>query len=210
MKTIGIVAHSAEGAALCFITACREGAAALGPHMHPPIVLSAVPMALSMPGWESGDHDSVAACLSRGIEQVAAAGADFYVCPDNTAHIVLEKIAARTPIPGLHIADVVCDQIAANGWKRAGLLGTRWTMTGPVYARALEERGLERLIPEEPVRERLNHAIFDELCRGVFEDTTTRGFLAARAVAAAIDERQMESRGGWLAARIPNGQAGHR
>ena len=50
MKTVGIAAHSAEGGALCFITACRAGARYLGPHMHPPIVLSAVPKGLSLPG----------------------------------------------------------------------------------------------------------------------------------------------------------------
>src|SRR5678816_2842576 len=64
MKTIGIVAHSAEGAALCFLTACREGGRQLGPHMHPPIVMSAVPLALSMPGWETGNHEDVAKFLS--------------------------------------------------------------------------------------------------------------------------------------------------
>ena len=140
MKTLGIVAHSAEGGALCFITACREGAAHLGPHMHPDIVLSAVPMGLSMPGWMSGDRAVVARNLTRGVQQVADAGADFFVCPDNTAHIVLEEIVGDLPLPGLHIADVVCGEIGRNGWRNAGLLGTRWTMTGPVYAKALAKR----------------------------------------------------------------------
>ncbi len=179
MKTIGIVAHSAEGAALCFQTACRKGGERLGPYLHPTIVMSAVPMGLSMPGWESGDHDRVADNLARGIRLVADAGADFYVCPDNTAHIVLERIAPSTPIPGLHIADAVCDEIASNGWKRVGLLGTKWTMTGPVYASALGKRGMERLIPDDAVRAVLNSAIFDELCRGVFHPATTRRFLDA-------------------------------
>ena len=67
MKTIGIVAHSAEGGALCFITACREGQAVLGSHMHPEIVLSAIPLGLSLPGWESDDHDAVARQLRREI-----------------------------------------------------------------------------------------------------------------------------------------------
>lgn len=177
MKTLGIVAHSAEGGALCFLTACREGAERLGPHMHPDIVVSAVPMARSMEGWQTGNHAAVATHLARGVEMVAAAGADFWVCPDNTAHIVLETIAADLPIPGLHIADVVCREIAAGGWRRVGLLGTKWTMTGPVYARALEQRGWERLVPGEAAREALNAAIFDELCQGVFTDGTTRIFL---------------------------------
>ena len=179
MKTIGIVAHSAEGAALCYLTACREGGAQLGPHMHPTIVMSSVPMALSMPGWETENHEDVAKFLSQGVEIVADAGADFYVCPDNTAHIVLERIASDLPLPGLHIAEVVCGEIVARGWKRVGLLGTKWTMTGPVYARALEQRGLERIIPDEPVREQLNTAIFDELCQAIFNDETTQHFVDA-------------------------------
>jgi aspartate racemase len=178
-KTIGIVAHSAEGGALCFITACREGAKLMGEHMHPEIVLSAVPMALSMPGYLNDDHDIVAEQLAKGVRQVADAGADFYICPDNTAHIVLEKIAHGLPIPGLHIADVVCDSIKRNGWQRVGLLGTKYTMTGPVYERSLGRLGLERLIPDEPTRENLNAAIFDELCNGVFRESTTRIFVEA-------------------------------
>jgi len=179
MKTIGIVAHSAEGAALCYLTACREGGVKLGPHMHPTIVMSSVPMALSLPGYESGNHKIVAQVLSEGVELVAKAGADFFVCPDNTAHIVLEPIAAELPIPGLHIADVVCQEIMSHGWKRVGLLGTKYTMTGPVYERALAQRGLERLVPDEPVREQLNTAIFDELCQSIFNAETTQRFVAA-------------------------------
>jgi len=178
-KTIGIVAHSAEGGALCFITACREGAKLMGEHMHPEIVLSAVPMALSMPGYVNDDHDIVAEQLAKGVRQVADAGADFFICPDNTAHIVLEKIAHGLPIPGLHIADVVCDSIKRKGWRRVGLLGTKYTMTGPVYERSLERLGLERFIPAELTREKLNDAIFDELCNGVFRESTTQLFVEA-------------------------------
>jgi aspartate racemase len=179
MKTIGIVAHSAEGAALCFITACREGQKALGAHMHPEIVLSAVPMGLSMPAWESDDYDQVAEHLRHGVERVAAAGADFFVCPDNTAHIVLERIIDTLPIPGLHIADVVTSEMRERGWQSAGLLGTRWTMTGSVYADALERRGFSRHIPDEATRAMIDTAIFDELCQGIFTTSTTSSFVDA-------------------------------
>ena len=179
MKTIGIVAHSAEGAALCFLTACREGAVHLGTHMHPNIVMSAVPMGLSLAAWEANDHLAVAKFLTQGVQQVADAGADFFVCPDNTAHIALEKVAADLPLPGLHIAEVVCHEITKRGWNRVGLLGTKWTMTGPVYERALRNRSLEKLIPDEQTRQRLNTAIFDELCNGIFNASTTDHFLGA-------------------------------
>ncbi|MFG0306857.1 MAG: aspartate/glutamate racemase family protein [Phycisphaerales bacterium JB040] len=179
MRTIGIAAHSAEGGTLCFLTACHEGATHLGEHMHPTIVASCVPMGLAMPGWEAGDYDRVAPHLARGVELVAKAGADFYVCPDNTAHLVLERIAGELPLPGLHIAEVVVGAIRSRGWSRAGLLGTRWTMTGAVYERALSGAGIERVIPDEPEREALNAAIFDELCRGEFREETAGLFLRA-------------------------------
>lgn len=179
MKTIGIVAHSFEGGALCFITACREGVVLLGPHMHPKIVMSVIPMALSLPGWEANDYAAVGKFLAEGVQKVADAGADFFICPDNTAHIVMEQIVDDLPIPGLHIADVVCNEISKQGSKRVGLLGTSWTMTGPVYETALKKRGLERLIPDEATRKLLNSAIFDELCMSIFNARTTDLFLGA-------------------------------
>lgn len=179
MRTIGIVAHSYEGGTLSFITTCREGAARLGPHMHPNIVASAIPMALSMPGWENDDHELVAKHLAQGVEQVTRAGAEFFICPDNTAHIVLEKIAAKLPIPGLHIADVVCAEILASGWRTVGLLGTKWTMIGPVYQQALAARNLTKLLPDANFQQRINAAIFDELCQSVFEPKTVEMFLQA-------------------------------
>ena len=141
--------------------------------------MSVVPLALSMPGYETDDHASVAEFLTEGVQKVADAGADFYICPDNTAHIVLEPIASNLPLPGLHIADVVCHELTQHGSKNVGLLGTRWTMTGPVYERALSKRGMERLIPDDATRELLNTAIFDELCLGIFNQTTTDLFVGA-------------------------------
>lgn len=179
MRTIGIAAHSFEGGALCFLTACREGGAKLGPHMHPEIVLSAVPMALSLPSWESSDHETVGRHLALGVKRVADAGADFFICPDNTAHLVLERIAETLPIPGLHIADVVCGEIEARGWRRVGLLGTKWTMTGSVYEQALARRGMQRMLPDETFRAEINAAIFDELCQGIFKNHTIQMFVDA-------------------------------
>jgi hypothetical protein len=48
-RHIGIVAVSAEGAALCYRTICSEGAAVLGPHDHPQVTLHTYPLAEYMP-----------------------------------------------------------------------------------------------------------------------------------------------------------------
>lgn len=178
-KKIGIVAHSYEGGSLCFITACRAGAELLGPHWHPNIILSAVPLGLSMPAWESDNFVEVEQFLIEGVEQVAKGGADFFICPDNTAHLVLENIVDKLPIPGLHIADVICQEIKSNGWKNIGLLGTKWTMTGSVYENSLKAENLIKIIPNESTQNKINNAIFEELCQGVFQQETIELFIEA-------------------------------
>ncbi len=176
-KCVGIVAHSYEGGALCFLSACQVGAAKLGAHMHPDMVLSAIPMGKSMAAWEQDDYVTVGKYLAQGVQQVSDAGADFFVCPDNTAHLALEPVVDELPIPGLHIAQVVCHEIDRRGWHQVGLLGTKWTMHGTVYPDAMRAHGQRKLIPAEAAIQRINDAIFEELCQGVFVPETVDYFI---------------------------------
>ena len=97
MKHIGILAHSFEGAALCYRTMCLEGVVRLGPHLHPEITLTGVAMQHMMPAYEAGDYQAVRRMFLHDIDKLAAADADFFVCPDNTAHIALESDDLRSP-----------------------------------------------------------------------------------------------------------------
>jgi aspartate racemase len=133
-------------------------------------------MGLSMPSWKANDYVEIAKHFKNGVDQIAAAGADFFICPDNTGHIVLEKIINELPIAGLHIAEVVRHEIIGNGWKKVGLLGTTWTMKGPVYLNALSARNLKTIVPDENTMGAINDSIFDELCQGVFKQETVELF----------------------------------
>jgi aspartate racemase len=185
-RHIGILAHSAEGALLCYRTAVHEGIARLGPHDHPRITMTGAPMAPALPLWEAGKIDALRRLFAEDAGRLAAAGADFFVLPDNTAHIALEAPGEPFAIPCLHIAEVVADQAAAQGARRVAILGTRWTMEGPVYGAALERRGIGWEIPDEDDRQRVHDVIFDELCLGQFRDESRAeygaiiGRLAAR------------------------------
>ena len=167
MRHLGILAHSAEGAALCFRAFCQEGFARLGPHEHPDVTLDCIALARSMPAWDDGDHRSIRATLALSVERLAAAGADFLVCPDNTAHMALEEPGPDLAVPGLHIAEVVADRAAADGSRRVGVLGTRYLMDGPVYPRAFAARGIAAEVPDADDRQRINQVIFDELVNGL-------------------------------------------
>lgn len=170
MKHVGVLAHSFEGATLCFRTACLEGVAKLGPHMHPEITMTCSPMALVLDAWERGDNEELRAFFMRDSEKLAAAKADFFVLPDNTAHIAMESPGDPFPIPGLHIGEVVAEQAARNGRTKVGILGTKYTMNGPVYPGALGRRGIDWAVPSPEDQKLVNDVIFDELCLGVFTE----------------------------------------
>jgi aspartate racemase len=170
MKHLGLLAHSTEGAALCFRTFCQEGFRRIGPHDHPDVTIDCIAMARSMAAWDAGDYLPIRSTLARSADRLARAGADFFVCPDNTAHLALEQPGADLALPGLHIAEVVAQQAARDGQRRVGVLGTRYTMDGPVYPAALAACGIAAEMPEPDDRALINKIIFDELVNGVFTD----------------------------------------
>lgn len=173
----GILAHSSEGAALCFLTFCREGFAEMGQHMHPDVMMDCAAMGHVMPAWAAGDHGAVREFLAEAVERLAAGGSDFFACPDNTAHISLELAGPELALPGINIADVVAERAAALGMKRVGVLGTRFTMAGPVYRRALPAADIEPVFPNDEERTDIDRIIFDELVEGQFTDASRRRYV---------------------------------
>lgn len=167
-RHIGIVACSAEGAALCYRTICTEGAALMGAHAHPEISMHTPSLADYMACIYRNDWPGVAGLMLASAEKLAKAGADFLICPDNTIHQALPHVLPRSPLPWLHIAEVVAAEAAARGFKRIGIAGTRWLVDSEVYPEKLSERGLEYLRPTDAERDDTNRIIMDELVMGIF------------------------------------------
>ncbi len=167
---IGIVACSAEGAALCYRTICAEAPALMGEHAHPEITMHTHPLADYMVHIRPGNWAGVAELMLSSCRKVAACGAHLAICPDNTIHQAFGLVEPRSPIPWLHIARVVAAEARRQGHARLGILGTRYLMEGPVYPAALAPAGLAHLIPDPPDRERINDIIFKELVNAVFTE----------------------------------------
>jgi aspartate racemase len=119
-----------------------------------------------------GDWKSVADLLLKSARNVVNAGADFAICPDNTCHGAFPYLVGRSPLPWLHIAEVVAEEAARSGFKQLGILGTKYLMEGSVYRKALKALGIATEIPEEIDRDRINTIIFDELVNAVFTERT--------------------------------------
>jgi len=168
-KHIGIVACSAEGAALCYRTICVEGAAWFGPHNHPEVSMHTYSLAKYMGFIHAENWNGVADLMVASAEKLAAIGADFLICPDNTIHRVLPQVRPRSRLPWLHIAECVMAEAQEKGFKRVGLTGTRFLMESDVYP--------EELVRPSPAdRERINAIIFDELVYGRFRPEALRYF----------------------------------
>ena len=112
---------------MCYRTICLEAPAVLGEHDHPEITLNSMPMAAHMPYIRAGDWEGVAGLLLESARKVAKAGADFAICPDNTYHQAFEHLLPPSPIPWLHIAEVVAEEARRRGYVRLGILGTKYS-----------------------------------------------------------------------------------
>lgn len=176
MSHIGIVACSAEGAALCYRTICVEGAEWLGRHNHPEVSMHTHPLAQYMECIYRDDWPGVGELMLSSAKKLANVGADFVVCPDNTIHQALPYIEARSPLPWLHIAEVVAGVAAARGFRRLGLTGTSYLVESEVYPEKLSARGLEYMRPDARERSEINRIIFDELVYGVFRPEAVSTF----------------------------------
>ena len=165
---IGIVACSAEGAALCYRTICVEGAGVLGPHAHPEVSMHTHPLAEYVKRLDRGDLQGVGELMLSSARKLASAGADFLICPDNTIHQALPFVEPQSPLPWLHIAEVVAADAARRGFRRVGLTGTRWLVESDVYPEKLTAYGLEYLRPNAAECTEANRIIMDELVNAVF------------------------------------------
>ena len=139
--------------------------------------MSVLPMGAVLKAYDRNDLDVVNAHLRQTAQRLKAAGCDFFVCPDNTAHIALDAAKEPYPLPALHICEIVAERAVADGRKRVGLFGTKWTMDGPAYPTAFARHGLELRLPLPVDRVLIDRVIFDELCQGIVNAASRGNFV---------------------------------
>jgi len=173
---IGVVGCSAEGAALCYRTICVEGAQLLGAHAHPEVSMHTPSFALYIQCLERDDWQGVGNLMLQSAAKLERSGADFLICPDNTIHQAFGYVEPRSPLPWLHIAEVVATEAAQRGFRRLGLLGTQWLVSSEVFPEKLNPRGLDYMRPTAVERREINRIIFAELVCGIFRSEAINYF----------------------------------
>jgi len=166
---VGIVACSAEGAALCYRTICTEGGDLFDRLIHPAVSIHTQPFGEYVAALENDDWDRVAELMIGSAEILNAAGVNFLICPDNTIHRVLPRVEKRSTLPWIHIAEVVAEEAQRRGFRRVGILGTRWLVDSDVYPEKLAARQIFQMRPSDEERDECSRIIMDELVYGIFK-----------------------------------------
>ncbi len=178
VEHIGIVGCSAEGASLCYRTICQEAPDVLGPHAHPEITMHTPSLADYVACLERGDMEGVAALMNQSAMVLHRAGADFLICPDNTIHQDFDRMEPNSPLPWLHIARVTATQAVDRGFRRLGVLGTKWLVDSDVYPDALAPLGIEVMRPSPEDRDLVDRIIMTELVPGIVRQESTEAILS--------------------------------
>ncbi len=173
---IGIVACSAEGAALCYRTICLEAEALMGRYMHPEVTMHTHSLGEYMRFVDEGNWEGVAGLMLDSAIKLQKAGSDFLVCPDNTIHRVMHLVTPKSPLPWLHIAEEVAHEAGRRGYKKVGLTGTKMLVESQVYPNKLQASGIACVKPTAEERDEIHRIIFEELVHGVFEEESLEYF----------------------------------
>jgi len=179
MKTIGLLGgmtseSSAEYYKLINIFT-RER---LGGNHSAKSVMVSVDFGEMEPMMEAGEWDTLKSELAKTAVSIEKGGADFLVICTNTIHKFADYFEDMVNIPILNMIDAVAASIKERGFKKVGLLGTRFTMVEDFYKKRLRDRhGIESVIPEEQDREFIHKVIVNELSIGNFKQSSRDGYV---------------------------------
>mgnify|MGYP003672571343 FL=1 len=179
MRVIGVLGGMSWESTQGYYRALNDGVkAALGGLHSAKIVLISVDFAEIEAMQQQGDWEAAGELLASAAQRVEGAGADCLLIATNTMHKVAPAVERAITIPLLHIADATAEQLQADGVRRVGLLGTRFTMEQDFYIGRLEERfGIEVVVPHQAERDIVHRVIFEELCHGRVDDVSRQRYL---------------------------------
>jgi aspartate racemase len=126
---------------------------------------------------EADRWDDIERLMCEAARKLEEAGADCLLIGANTMHRIADAIQAAVSIPVLHVAEEAGKEIKKKGLTNVALLGTKYTMQLDFYKNKLAAQGINTIIPGEEEIAFINHAIYNEMGKGVFLPETKARFL---------------------------------
>ena len=177
MKTIGIVGGIGPESTVDYYKLLLKRSLELGGSRSPQIVINSVDFWAMRALLEKGDDVGLADMLVRDIETLGRAGADVAIIAANTPHMVFDRVQPRAAVPIVSIVEATRDAAEAQGLRRLGLLGTRFTTQARFYPDVFAARGLEIVVPEPDDLMYVHEKYVGELVEGRFLDSTRDGLV---------------------------------
>ena len=171
MKTVGLVGGLGPESTIDYYRRILETWARADPSSSPSIVIDSLDV---QRGLRLVEHDrpGLTEYLLGSLRRLAGAGVDFIAITANTAHIVFDDLAARSPVPLLSIVEVCVEEAQRRGLRRLGLLGTRFTMEAPFYPTVFARHGIAVVAPSPADRAWVHDRYIGQLLKGDFRDET--------------------------------------
>ena len=116
--------------------------------------------------------------LLEKVVSLQKAGAEFAVIGANTPHIVFDKVRSRSPIPMLSIIEETRKNAQKRGFKKLGLLGTKFTMEADFFKKPFVDNKMAVVVPEKEDQELIHHRLFSEIELGIMKDSTREELLS--------------------------------
>jgi aspartate racemase len=138
----------------------------MGDHASAPLLIESLEFSQMVRLSSADDWARATKTLVASAKRLEKAGATAVIIGANSMHRVYDEVAAAVKVPVLHIADCVGERMAADGVKKAAVIGTRNVMLESFYRQKLISRDIELLPPEMAFVETLDRIIYDELTRG--------------------------------------------
>lgn len=166
MRKLGLIGGMSWVSTAMYYEAINRGVAKRqGGLASAPLLLESLDFATVAKLQSAGEWDVLAEMVIASAKRLEKAGAEGLILCSNTAHKMHDWVDGEIRIPMLHIGDVTAARLNRDGVKRAGLIGTRFTMTETFYRERLEAHGIEVSVPEPALMNEIDRIIFDELAR---------------------------------------------
>lgn len=190
MKTIGIIGGLGPEATVDYYNLIIE-AFKTGDLNYPEIIIYSVNMSVFIGLMKEKRYDEAVKIMIEKTESLKKAGADFAAITANTPHMLFDSIQERSALPLLSIVEATCRECKRQGLKRAGLMGTGFTMNATFYQDVFRKNGIEVIIPGESDKDLINRKLFSEIELGIFKDETRQ--LLIRIIGTMVREEQIDS-----------------
>ncbi|MFC1555771.1 aspartate/glutamate racemase family protein [candidate division KSB1 bacterium] len=179
MKTIGLLGGmSWESSSVYYQIINREVQKKLGGVHSAKCVMYSVDFGEIEELQHAGEWDKLTQVMVDCAKSIQNAGADFLVICTNTMHKMAPEIEESTSMPILHIADAAAGVIKNSGWKKVGLLGTKFTMEQDFYSGRLQKKhGIDVIIPDENERDIVHEVIYTQLVKGIIDEGSRKQYV---------------------------------